>query len=583
MTSKIAADKQPTKLSPAAMERLRSCLQQLYGPRADTSLTQLTDIVHKYSFEAHSQTPNRWDERDVVLITYGDQVQNRIGPALPALQEFLTTSNLTQVINTVHILPFFPYSSDDGFSVIDYRNVDPRIGDWNEVRELGNHVGLMFDLVLNHCSAKSQWFQHYLAGQDPFSHYFIEADPNEDLSQVTRPRSLPLLTPFETSRGLRHVWTTFSDDQVDLNFSEPDVLVEFIDILLFFVEQGARIIRLDAIAYLWKEIGTNCIHLSQTHEVVKLMRDVLDAVAPHVLLLTETNVPHEENVSYFGDGDEAHMVYQFSLPPLLLDAFLNEDATPLRKWLTNLQPAPDGTTFFNFTASHDGVGVRPLEGLVSDERLAKLVNAVKQCGGLVNTKKNADGSDSPYELNITYLDALAGPGGMEPALHARRFLSSQAIMLSLPGVPGIYFHSLVGTGNDYDGVKQSGQARRINRYKYQLDELRQHVAQSDSVQSLVFNGYQKLLTTRTEQPAFHPDASCKVVDTGNDSLLAFLRERESPSQGILVIANVSSVEQQYEFPEQEFGAAADDLLGGAVDKNSISVAPFQVLWIKLAP
>ena len=515
-----------------------------------------------------------------MLITYGDQVQNRVEPALPILQEFLTTSNLSSLINTVHILPFFPYSSDDGFSVIDYRQVDPRIGNWEHVRELGNHVTLMFDLVLNHCSAQSQWFQDYLAGKEPYSHYFMEADPNEDLSQVTRPRTLPLLTPVNTSSGVRYVWTTFSADQVDLDFTEPDVLIEFVDILLFFVEQGARIIRLDAIAYLWKEIGTHCIHLPQTHEVVKLMRDVLEAVAPHVLLLTETNVPHKENVSYFGDGDEAHMVYQFSLPPLLLDAFLNEDARPLQKWLINLEPAPVGTTYFNFTASHDGVGVRPLEGLVSESRLAKLIDAVKQRGGLVSTKKNADGSDSPYELNITYLDALGEPGGMESTLHARRFLSSQAIMLALPGVPGIYFHSLVGTGNDYDGVKQSGHARRINRHKYQLDELRKSVEQTDSVQSLVFSGYQKLLSTRIKQPAFHPDATCRVVDSGNDSLLAFFRE--CSSQRILVVANVSSVEQHYEVPPEELCEIASDLLGGTTNENSIIVAPFQTMWLEHA-
>jgi len=120
-----------------------------------------------------------------------------------------------------------------------------------------------------------------------------------------------------------------------------------------------RIARLDAVAFLWKELGTNCLHLPETHELVKLFRDVCEIVAPRAIILTETNVPHAENVSYFGQGDEAHMVYQFSLPPLLLHAFITGNGQYLTHWASGLEPPPAGCTFFNFTASHDGVGVRP--------------------------------------------------------------------------------------------------------------------------------------------------------------------------------------------------------------------------------
>ena len=136
----------------------------------------------------------------------------------------------------------------------------------------------------------ARWFKAYLAGESPYENFFIEADPSLDYSQVVRPRSLPLLTAVETSRGTRHVWTTFSDDQIDLNYSNPKVLLKMLDILLKYAQQGARIIRLDAIAFLWKEIGTNCLHLPETHEVVKLMRDLLSEVFPGTLVLTETNV-----------------------------------------------------------------------------------------------------------------------------------------------------------------------------------------------------------------------------------------------------------------------------------------------------
>ena len=554
------------------LDRIRTRLEFLYGEQAETCLHELVKVTNKYP-SSHQQ--RNWTERDVVLITYGDQVQDAQGTDLHALTDFLTSRELTALINTVHILPFYPYSSDDGFSVIDYRQVNPELGGWDDVGELARHVDLMFDLVLNHCSQHSQWFQSYLAGEEPYTRYFHEVDPDTDLSQVTRPRSLPLLTEFETSRGKRHVWTTFSDDQVDLDFSEPAVLVEFVDILLYFVSQGARIIRLDAIAYLWKEVGTNCIHLPQTHEVVKLMRDVLSVVAPHVLLLSETNVPHKENISYFGDGDEAQMVYQFSLPPLLLTAFLSHDASSLRKWLAGLGGSPVGTTFFNFTASHDGVGVRPLEGLVSAECFEHLVEAAKQRGGLVGTKRNTDGSDTPYELNISYVDALGESGEMHPDLHARRFLSSQAVMLALPGVPGVYFHSLVGTRNDYEGVKCSGIARRINRHKYQQQELQSALSDPESLQAKIFQGYQHLLRTRINQPAFHPDGGCELVELDNPALFAFERMSCDQSQRILCVTNVADHALKFSSPM----TGQELLTGREIATDPVTIEPYETFWM----
>lgn len=555
-------------------ELLRGRLSYLYGDRAEEALTTVQDVLSRYQ---PAKRQAGWSERDIVLITYGDQVRRQEGPALGGLQEFLTSSGLVNWINTVHLLPFYPFSSDDGFSVIDYRQVQPEIGDWDDVRELSEHVQLMFDLVLNHCSQHSEWFQKYLSGDPVYQRYFIEADPKDDLSAVTRPRSLPLLTAYDTSRGERHLWTTFSADQVDLNFADPTVLAEFLDILLFYVEQGARIIRLDAIAYLWKQLGTNCIHLQQTHEVVKLMRDVLDALAPHVLLLTETNVPHAENVSYFGDGDEAHMVYQFSLPPLLLDGFLSGDANGVRSWLQGLDTTPAGTTFFNFTASHDGVGIRPLEGLVSADRFDQLVAAARERGSLVGMRGRSDGSETPYELNVTYVDALGEPDGLDAEVHARRFLSSQAVMLALPGVPGIYFHSLVGTQNDLEGVRESGIPRRINRRKFELSELRQILSDPTSLQAKIFEGYQLLLKVRTQQPAFHPDGGCELMDLGEPSLLAFCRSSCDGAQRILCITNLAGQSVPFQLP-----SGGQDLLSlQRVAAGSTNIEAYQTMWIEL--
>ncbi len=458
---------------------------------------------------------------------------------LKAQLDFLLDHSLDEVIQCVHLLPFCPYTSDDGFSVVDYLAVDPESGTWNDIANLGDSFDLMFDLVLNHASQKHEWFQRYLDGDPDFAEFFIDQDPSADLTAVVRPRSLPLLTEFQSADGVKHIWTTFSADQVDLNYANPRVMLAMLETLVQYARHGARIIRLDAIAFLWKEVGTGCIHLPQTHAVVRLMRHVIDRVVPGTLILTETNVPHAENISYFGNGDdEAHMVYQFSLPPLLLDAVHSGETSVLRDWLKTLKPPTQQTTFFNFTASHDGIGVRPLEGIVPVERVEKLAEIVRSHGGRVNTRRNPDGSDSPYELNITYLEAVADSSSVSPAEHARRFLATQAIMLSMQGIPAVYFHSLLGSPNDQAGVEQSGQNRRINRHKYDRDELETVLSEPHSLQRRVFDGYRRLLEVRIAQPAFHPDAQQEVLELPGDGLVGLIRTAAT-GERLAMLANLS--------------------------------------------
>ncbi|MHB1035507.1 MAG: alpha-amylase family glycosyl hydrolase [Pirellulales bacterium] len=570
------------RFPPEVQSCLLTSLRVLYGDRAEECLQWLLALADRHE-QVRRQRPCRlWDERDVVLIAYGDQIQSAGRSGLAALEEFLLEHHLSSLITAVHVLPFFPYSSDDGFSVIDYRQVAPAVGSWEDVGRLAGSFGLMVDLVLNHCSTQHHWFREYLAGEARYADYFIEADPAADLSSVTRPRSAPLLTAFETSRGIRHLWTTFSDDQVDLNWSNPDVLLEMMDLLLFYASQGARIIRLDAIAYLWKRVGTPCVHLPETHAAVKLMRAFLDAVAPGTLLLTETNLPHGENVAYFGDGDEAHLVYPFSLPPLLLDAFLTGDARTLRQWLSDLAPTRPGTSYLNFTASHDGIGLRPLEGLLSAKQTRVLVDAARARGGLVGSRRNPDGSESVYELNISYFSALDEPGGSPAEAHARRFLASQAIMLSLRGIPAIYFHSLVGTPNDLEGVRRTGRARSINRRRFERDELATILARPASAERLVLDDYRTMLTVRTRQPAFHPDASQEVLDLENPAILALVRTSLDERQRILAVVNVSRTTAVVRLPARFEQKRVRQLLGVAArwkGKDRWSLLPGGVLWL----
>ncbi|KJF41662.1 sugar phosphorylase [Draconibacterium sediminis] len=550
------------------IKKIESRLKFIYKDKYEKSI--LSDLIRVIStYRINSSKGQKWNEKDVVLITYGDSVKTDDEAPLQTLRTFLN-EKLNEQLTVVHILPFFPYSSDDGFSVIDFREVNPELGDWRDFEDLTKDYDLMADLVINHASSKSQWFKNFLKQHGTGKDYFITEDPETDLSQVTRPRSTPLLTPYETANGTRHVWTTFSADQVDLNFSNPDLLVEMMDILLGYIDKGARIIRLDAIAFLWKVVGTTCLHLPETHEVVKLMRDVAEFINPNTIILTETNVPNKENLSYFGDGDEAHMVYQFSLPPLLLHALHTGNSSYLTTWAKSLPQLDGEKTFFNFTASHDGIGVRPLEGLLPDDEKNALVENMKGFGGRINYKSNPDGSQSPYELNITYFDALKGTHKGEDRLQTERFLASQICMMSLAGVPAFYIHSLTATPNYYEGVEKTQHNRTINRRKWQLDEL-QNVLSGDTPQKKVFEALQKLILMRKKQEAFHPNAIQEILDFGTD---LFVLQRETKDQKILVIINLCDEEKEIEIPvEFTYDLISDSIF------DSDKLKAYQCLWM----
>ena len=527
-------------------------LTHLYGPRAGEVQRRIGQHLANFRTASTASPPANtaghdaptWSEKDQWVICYGDSILDEGTPPLAVLDTFLQ-SYLGDAISGVHVLPFFPWSSDDGFSVIHYREVNSELGEWAHIQTLASHYDLMADLVLNHVSRESLWFVDYLTGSLPGRDYFIEVDPDTAVSQVTRPRSSPLLVPISTRRGTRHVWATFSEDQIDLNFENPDVLLEFVGILLFYLQQGVRIIRLDAVAFLWKRLGTSCIHLPETHTVVRLLRAIVDEIAPGTLLITETNVPHAENISYFGlerlakgAPDEAHMVYQFALPPLLLHTLTRGEATTIQTWLNSLPVLPEQCTYLNFTASHDGIGVRPLEGLLPDHERDALLELMHRFGGFVSMRSNPDGSDTPYEINITWFEAMCGTRRGPDPWQIARFLCSQAIMLSLQGIPALYIHTLTGTLNDVEGVERSGRLRSINRRRWQLDELALLLESPSTPTHDVFHALHRLLVQRRQEPCFHPNAPQRVIETPPE-LLAIERGPLRNGRRLLALYNVT--------------------------------------------
>ena len=549
-------------------EKLKKHFEFIYPDKdANKIISKVEKLANKYETK---QTGSSWiSEKDAMLITYGDSIVEEGKPGLETLNEFLT-KYVNDAISAVHILPMFPYTSDDGFSVVDYKKINPDLGEWKDVENLSKNYKLMFDAVVNHISKSSDWFQKYLKQEKPYDEYFITCDPNADYSKVTRPRALPLLTKFETAKGEKYVWTTVSEDQIDLNFKSVDVYLEVLDVLLTYASRGARFIRLDAIGFLWKELGTTCMHHPKTHEIIKSYRAILDEYMPGTLIITETNVPHEENISYFGNGDdEAQLVYQFPLPPLTMFSILTGNAEKLSKWADSLDEPKQGTTYFNFLSSHDGIGVRPVEGILNEEEKKVLLDNTLKNGGAISYKNNSDGSKSPYELNINYQDALASPDESDE-IRINKFLAAETILLSMQGLPGIYVHSLIGSRNDYYGKEISGIPRRINREKININYLEKELNNSTN-RKKIFDEILRRLKIRGEHKEFAPDSKQKILSLDKR---VFALERISKDKKITVLVNVSSDEVQLDIENKGL-----DIISEIYVDKKVNLNPLQCMWI----
>lgn len=561
------------------METITDLIDKIYAGTFPAAMrTQLLADIAQARDAIKLPRKAHWDEQDVVLISYADQFREADKPTLSTFSRFYQ-QHLQSIFPLVHLLPFFPWSSDDGFSVIDYHQVDPLCGDWQDVARLHQETRLMFDFVCNHMSSHSAWFRHFLAQDPGWDDFFISMPPATDLSAVTRPRTSPLLTPYQMADGeTRFIWTTFSADQIDLNFANPAVLLRMVNVLLDYLKRGADYVRLDAVGYMWKTPGTRCIHLEKTHQLVKLFRAIGDIVAPGTVIITETNVPHQDNISYLGNGhDEAQMVYQFSLPPLVLHGIHTGSARALRQWASSLDLSSNDTTFFNFLASHDGIGLNPARGILSEVEIVALVRDLALEGALVSYKNNPDGSTSPYEINVTYLDALNRETD-DDATRLQRFLLAHAILLAFPGVPAIYIQSILGSRNHYDGVRAAGHNRAINRQKYPLKEIEAALAGGDWLRQQIYTQLGKLIQLRRRQPAFHPDNPMTLYDSEN-ALLVMRRHQPESGDGLLCVFNLGGRPIETRLPVAH--TLQDVVSGRKIDGTQpVRLDAWQFMWLR---
>jgi sucrose phosphorylase len=565
-------------------QRVTPLLKQVYGETIASSLSdRLYAIVEPHMSASFDEDRDKWSQAKTLLITYGNSLKSSNNePPLRTLDRFLN-SYLQDTITGVHILPFCPYSSDDGFAVIDYLAIDPALGTWEDIDHLGKNFNLMVDLVINHISSQHEWFEQFKRGEKPGCDYFIEVDPATDLSDVVRPRSSPLLAEVETVHGTKYVWATFSHDQIDLNFANPEVLVEMVKVVLAYINAGAKYIRLDAIGYLWKTIGTSCIHRPETHALIKVFRQIVQMVNSSVALITETNVPNRENLSYFGNRNEAHMIYNFSLPPLLLNALLQGRSDHLRTWMMSMPPSPVGCAYLNFTASHDGIGMRPTEGLLTEDEYETLLECMQQFGGRISMRRHNDGSESPYEINISLFDAFKGTVKGEDQWQIERFICSQTIAMAVEGIPAFYIHSLLATPNHADGVVETGQNRTINRRQWDYETLEALMSDPTSPQAIVLKELSRRIQIRRRQPAFHPNATQYTLQL-RPAIFGFWRQSMTREQSIFSIHNLTDEPQTLRLSDLNLVCTDDwfDLIGGTSISEiyeALDLAPYQSMWL----
>ncbi len=535
---------------------------------------EIIDLFRNWKAKINVKHLKPLSHEDVYLIAYGDSFYSNDGISpLKNLSKF-TKKYLKNAITEIHILPHFPFSSDDGFSIIDYYKVNPEFGNWEDIKEIGSEVNMMFDFVINHMSAKSEWVKSFLEKDKDYFDFFIGKDDSWDYSNVIRPRTNNLFTKFFDSNGESHyLWTTFSEDQVDLNFRSKNVLLKSIDILLTYINYGARSIRLDAIGFLWKENNSTSIHLKQTHEIIKLWRTIFDEINKDILIITETNVPFEENISYFGNEDEAHLVYQFPLPPLTAHTLLTGNSLKIMKWMDELSFINNKTkiSFFNFLASHDGIGMRPVEGILTKKEVEDIAKISLEKGGKINYRTNGD-EKSIYELNINYYSLLENVDDKEE-INIKRFIAANFLLLSMIGVPAIYYHTILWSRNYYKGVEETGINRRINREKYELSRIDSLLQDERTINSKIFSNISDLIKIRKNIKAFNPFGVQKSFFINSD-LISFTREYED--EKILVVINVANKKTKC---VREI-TGIDMITNKEVSKDT-ELNPYQFMWIKL--
>ncbi len=570
-------------LSLKDQKKIRSKVSNIYKsslPKKDQDHLEeeIIHIINNFN-KKNSKKKKNISEKTSLLICYGDSIYSSKKSSIGVFHSFFK-KNLKQYFNTIHFLPFYPSSSDSGFAVKDHYKIESKLGNWSDIKMISKSNNIMADMVINHSSARGLWFKNFLKKKRPGKDYFFTVDSKFNTSKVIRPRDHKLLKKIDIFKKTDYLWRTFSPDQIDLNFKNPSVLLRFVKIMIHLINNGVTIFRLDAIAYLWKESATKCINLKQTHNIIKLFRIITNLLNIQTTIITETNLPEKENLSYFGKNDEANWIYNFSLPPLLIHGFLFENSSYLNKWSKNLPSTKYGNNYLNFIASHDGIGIRPTEGILNKKSLSRFIKRLKKNGSKFSFRKVQNKSKKIYEANITIFNALKKTNYDQEGLYfLERYISAHAIMIAFEGIPAIYFNSLFGTSNDEAKFVITGNNRDVNRYKWNSDNISNKLKNKKSKQSIIFNKLVNLLAIRRNQKAFHPNAFRYNINLGS-KIFAFKRISIDKKQTIICISNLSSKIRKIRLNKIYY--SWKNIIGPKIEiKNDmLFLKPFETIWLR---
>lgn len=626
--------------APPPRVRLEAALRAVYGPAADSLIEDLVSDLPAAEAAPRPPLPGR---DQACWIGYADSLVGGEGRSpLETLRGSFTRHGLGEAFPVVHLLPFYPWDTDRGFSVEDYYAVAPENGRWGDVEALaGDGLALMFDFVANHASianplVQSALIARHLDPDDPrrtaharyqdFVLAFAEDAPEPDqLAALARPRAAPVLTPYcllehpderlealpghrqdpevdqrlaagSQVRGEGLVWTTFSRGpdaagreqtrQVDLDYRNPAVFREAAKILCFYRDRGAALLRLDAIGYLWKRLGSTSLHEPETHQLLVALKAYLELAAPEVQTVAEVNEDQERVLGYLGEdaAPESDLVYQFTHFPLAVHAVHTGQAGPYRDWLATLAPFR-GRQFVTALGSHDGMGMKPLRGrLPEDELEAFAARLAEDHGGLPNHAVLPGGRRIVYEVCATPWDLINAPG--QP--HAlERYRAVAALGLLPRGLPGFYVNGVFGLGGHHpeEGLDEN---RTVNRQRLDAAWLDGQLADPASRPARVLAMLRHLLARRAALPAFDPDApALEPLDLGA-GLVAARVPACDPEHDLVALVDVAGAGRSLDpsalaaaLPGE--GPLVDHLDEAEVPAGTLEVPPYGVLWVGRRP
>lgn len=475
----------------------------------------------------------------VQLITYPDS----LGGDLKTLNELLNYQFNALFKGGVHILPPFPSSGDRGFAPIDYLKIDANFGDWDDIRRIGEQRDVLLDLMVNHISKQSPYFQDFLrkGRHSAYADYFITLDkiwadgkPNqEDIDKMFLRRELPYSTfEIEESGEMESVWTTFGktdpSEQIDLDIHSTKVRALFREFFLNFKANNVSIVRLDAVGYIIKKLGTSCFFVEpdiyEFLDWIKALADEMD-----IELLPEVHAHHSIQTKL---SEHGFWIYDFILPYRILEAMINKQSTALKAYL-KVRPERQ----FTMLDCHDGIPVKPdLDGLIDTKEARSLIDETIARGSNLSLIKSDDHKDADgfdvHQIRCTYYSVLNEDD--------ERYLSSRALQFFTPGIPQVYYVGLLAGKNNEEKMKETGDGREINRENFTVEDV------NSALKKPVVSRLMKLIEFRNEHEAF--DGVFTVNETEDHAIS--LAWKHSKSEAILDVdlATGKSV-IQYTTPE----------------------------------